>query len=133
MAERIAKQKKIQAIIENLKKGHTMENACKLAGVDYVTFWRWRKKSPQLARKIEEVYESRIQIVEDVLWKKAMRGNITAIIFLLTNRAPDRWRDRRAVVNNQIINRVNAGSDNGKVDKEFQEQMLRRLGRLLQE
>jgi len=124
----------IRAILESLKRGAGIKTACDAAGIDPSTFWKWRKKNKKLNEEVEAIINSRVQMVEDALWRKALEGDVTAMIFILTNRAPERWQDRRALVKNIINNKIatNAG-DNGKVDKEFQEQMLRKLGRLLQE
>ena len=33
--------------------------------------------------------------VENALYKAAINGNVTAMIFFLKNRRPDKWRDRK--------------------------------------
>jgi len=36
-----------------------------------------------------------IELVEDALIQTCLKGNLGAIVFYLTNRASDRWADRR--------------------------------------
>jgi len=88
------KKKKTEAILESLKAGTSFTKACKAAEVDTSTFWLWRQADKRLNEKVLEVLDSRTQIVEDALFKSALGGNITAQIFWLKNRAPDRWKDR---------------------------------------
>ena len=128
------KKQIIQTVLESLKRGSGIQNACKNANIDPATFWRWRRKNKSLDRKVWDIIDSRTQMVEDALWRKALEGDVTAQIFILTNRAHDRWQDRRALVKNIINNKVGANAgNNGKPDKEFQERMLKRLGDILQE
>jgi hypothetical protein len=84
----------IETVLESLKRGSSINAACQSAGVDTVTFWLWRKKDPSLNDKMRHIYDSRIQIVEDALYKNALEGNVAAQIFFLKNRDQDRWKDR---------------------------------------
>ena len=84
---------RLKAVIRSIRKGSSINAACLAAGIDVVSFWRWRKKDPKLDHLVKTTYDSRIQIVEDALYKAALEGNITAQIFFLKNRQPNRWRD----------------------------------------
>jgi len=97
------KRQKIHIILEALKVGNGFRNACKMAGIDASTFWLWRKKNRRLDSIVLAITDSRIQFVEDAVFKAACEGNMTAMIFFLTNRAPGRWADRRALVNNTNV------------------------------
>jgi len=87
------KKKELQAVLENLMRGASLTKACKLGGLDFSGLWRIRKKYPEVEEAIQYALESRIAIVEDALYKKAVEGNVTAQIFWLCNRAPDRWKN----------------------------------------
>ena len=89
------KKKATETIVSSLSKGSSLVKACKGADVDVSTFWRWRQASKELEKKVEAIMDSRIQIVEDALFANAAKGNVTAQIFFLQNRAPDRWQDKR--------------------------------------
>lgn len=87
------KKKELKAVFESLMKGASITRACQAAGLDFSGLWRIRKKYPEVEEAIEFVLESRIAIVEDALYKRAVEGNVTAQIFWLCNRAPDRWKN----------------------------------------
>ena len=88
------KKRIIEAVLESVSSGVSMAKGCKAAGIDFSTFWRWRKESKELDKKVIDIIEGRTQVVEDALFASALKGNVTAQIFWLKNRAPDRWKDR---------------------------------------
>ena len=88
------KKSKIEAILASLEVGTSFIKACKAADVNQATFWKWRQKSKPLDERVLEILNSRTQTVEDALFSNAVKGNVTAQIFWLKNRAPDRWKDR---------------------------------------
>jgi hypothetical protein len=81
-----------KAIIKSLEKGAYITAACKAAKISPVTFYEWLRKDKEFAKSVDIAQESRIGIVEDALFKRAEKGNMTAIIFFLCNRAGDRWK-----------------------------------------
>ena len=89
--------KRLKAVIKSLQRGASINAACEGAGIDVVSLWRWRKADSKLDELIKTTYDSRIQIVEDALYKGALEGNVTSQIFFLKNRSIDRWRDRTEV------------------------------------
>ena len=88
------KKKKIESVLASLETGTSFIKACKAAEVNQATFWKWRQKSKRLDNKVLEILNSRTQTVEDALFSNAVKGNVTAQIFWLKNRACDRWKDR---------------------------------------
>lgn len=88
------KEKVITAVMESLNNGASIGAAVKAAGTNAVTFWRWRMVDKELDDQVHAIYDSRIQIVEDALYRGAVEGNPTQQIFFLKNRAYHRWRDR---------------------------------------
>ncbi|MEM1973300.1 MAG: hypothetical protein QXN68_00760 [Thermoplasmata archaeon] len=80
--------------------------ACKEAGIGWATLWVWRRRDKKLDDKINSILEARCQVVEDILYKKAVEDeNLTAIIFWLCNRYPERWKTiTKAEVNISNIN-----------------------------
>ena len=79
------------AILESLKDGATITDACKAAGVSRVALYVWRKEDEAFDHHIQEALESRVQRVEDALYKSAINGNTTAQIFYLKNKAD--WKE----------------------------------------
>jgi len=119
--------KKLRAIFKSLKKGASILEACRAADIHYTNFWHWRQENERLELVVRAIIDSRIQMVEDALFSSAVKGNTTSMIFFLTNRSPERWSDRRALVQNNIFNngKNNAngqGSFTGE-DKALQERI----------
>lgn len=83
----------LYAIFKSLVNGATLLEACEAVGIDRSTLWRWQKKYPTVQEAINYITATRIEIVEDALYKKAVMGHVTAMIFWLCNRAPHRWRN----------------------------------------
>ena len=51
-------------------------------------------KNPEIAAAIKKEKKKSIDMVENALFKSAISGNVTAMIFYLKNRAPERYKDR---------------------------------------
>ena len=88
---------KKKAIIESLKEGSSIFSACKGAEISRKQFYVWLKKDKKFAEEIEDAKKSRIHIVEDALYKKAIEGNLGAIIFLLCNRDSNNWKNPQRI------------------------------------
>lgn len=122
------KYKKIRIVLATIRRGQPLHVACATAKIDPSTFWRWRKAEERLDTITRNIIESRIQVVEDSLFKSCINGQVAAQIFYLTNRAPERWADRRAVVNNtQILSNVDAKLDVSKMRDEELDNIVRGL------
>ena len=90
------REKIINAICLSLEGGSSLQRACKEAGhISEVTFYKWRRQDEALANRVEEIYDSRIGNVEDALYRDAVKGNTSAQIFFLKNRAKHKWKDQR--------------------------------------
>ena len=86
-------KKSVQAILESLSKGSSIEKACQHAGFGRSSFYRWLNKSDKNRQKYEEIIDSRTMVVEDSLFNSAVKGSVSAQIFWLKNRNPKRWKD----------------------------------------
>ncbi len=96
------KQAIIDAVLASLNEGSTLESACGAASVHPSTYRRWRNEDDDLDDLAEAAIQSTIQSVESALFKKALgkdTGHVTAAIFYLCNRAPDRWQHVNRVIN----------------------------------
>ena len=102
----IRRFRQLRKIIRSLRRGSSMASSCVAAQIDATTLWRWRKSNPKLDNLIHNIVDSRIQMVEDALFKKAMEGDVGAQRLFLTNRAPNRWKDRSTLINNNIQTNV---------------------------
>lgn len=58
------------------------------------TLWEWRKKSPKISNALKIGKDEADIQVENALYKAALEGNTTAMIFWLKNRRSKEWRDK---------------------------------------
>ena len=139
--------KTLRAIAKSIQNGTTITAACEAAKVARVTVWRWRKSDERINKFIQALMDSQIQSVEDALFKRAVGyrydeetkevelgdsekktkrvvtkevvPDATACMFFLMNRAPDRWADKRALVNNYNVIKNTVNPLNGYKDEEL--------------
>lgn len=76
------------------RNGLTNEQIASNMDIVVSTLWEWRKKSPKISNALKiGKNEADIQ-VENALYKAALEGNTTAMIFWLKNRRSKEWRDK---------------------------------------
>jgi hypothetical protein len=88
-------------------------------GISTVTIWEWKKKYSNFANALKVSKDVADRQIENALFKAAKDGNITAQIFWLKNRKPDKWREQRREQEQQetpVINISLKGVSNGKTD-----------------
>ena len=66
-------------------------------GVSRQTLYNWRKKYEEIDEALRMGKDVADRQVENALFKAALEGNVTAIIFWLKNRKPDKWRDMKNI------------------------------------
>lgn len=76
------------------RNGLTNEQIARNMSIGITTLWEWRKKSPKIANALKTGKDEADLQVENALYKEALKGNTTAIIFWLKNRKPSEWRDK---------------------------------------
>ena len=64
-------------------------------GISARTLLNWKKKSVPILLSLIRGKEVSDYQVENALFKSAVEGNVTAQIFWLKNRRPDKWRDKQ--------------------------------------
>lgn len=77
------------------KDGLTDEQISKNLGISKVTFYKYKASCSELNELLKRSKEVVDYEVENALYKSAMSGNVSAMIFWLKNRRPDKWRDRK--------------------------------------
>ena len=77
------------------KDGLTDEHISKNLGISKVTFYKYKASCSELNELLKRSKEVVDYEVENALYKSAMSGNVSAMIFWLKNRRPDKWRDKR--------------------------------------
>ena len=76
-------------------QGLTVKQIADCLGIHRSTFYDHKNKHPDISDAIKRGRSKGIATVTNSLFQAAKGGNITAQIFYLKNRDPDKWRDRR--------------------------------------
>ena len=85
------------------REGLTDEDIAEKIGITVRTFYRWQKYTVtnadgKITQPIKEALKKGKELpdakVEQSLLNKALSGDVTAMIFWLKNRRPDKWRDK---------------------------------------
>ena len=64
-------------------------------GIGESTLYERQKKDPEFLEAIKKGKAKGIGTITNALFQSGKGGNVTAQIFYLKNRAPDKWKDRR--------------------------------------
>lgn len=83
------------------RDGLTDEQIAHNIGISKVTIYDWKNKYADFANALKKGKEVIDYAVENALLKKALGGDVTAMIFWLKNRKPAQWRDRPALNGDQ--------------------------------
>lgn len=92
--------------LELIRQGHGKTNASKLANIHRATVYDTEKKFPEFAAQVHEAEDVAIDKVEHSVTEAAFSGNVTAQIFYLQNRRPEKWQDRRGQVSVNVKNEM---------------------------
>lgn len=76
------------------RDGLTDEKIADKIGVSRSTLNDWKKRFPDISDALKKGKEVVDFQVENALVQAALDGNVTAQIFWLKNRRPDKWRDK---------------------------------------
>lgn len=76
------------------RDGLTDEQIAANMGVNVATLYRYKNDHREICEALKKGKEVVDYEVENALLKKAMSGDVTASIFWLKNRRPDKWRDK---------------------------------------
>lgn len=85
---------KLQLLEEWSTQGLYIKDIAAMMGVCVTTVYDWMNKNPDIAAAIKKGRDKSIDMVENALFQSAINGNVTAMIFYLKNRAPERYKDR---------------------------------------
>ena len=76
------------------RDGLTDEQIAHNIGINTSTLYDWKKRFPNISNALKKGKEVVDFAVENALLKKALSGDVTAMIFWLKNRRRNKWRDR---------------------------------------
>ena len=85
------------------KEGLTDEQISRNLGISKVTFYKYKASCSELNELLKRSKEVVDYEVENALYKSAIGGNVSAMIFWLKNRKPQQWKDRREFFEIQIL------------------------------
>lgn len=71
--------------------GDTMEEIASSLGISAATLYNRKRYDQEIRDAIKRGKIRGIRQIENVIFKAAAEGNLTAAIFYLKNRAPDKW------------------------------------------
>lgn len=77
------------------RDGLTNEQIAHNMGVHVATLYKWKNRSDKMDEALKRSKEIVDREVENALYKKAVGGDVTAMIFWLKNRKYMEWRDRK--------------------------------------
>lgn len=77
------------------RMGLTDEQIAHNAGISASTLYDWKNKYPKFSEALKKGKEVVDFEVENALYKNALSGNVTAQIYWLNNRMPQRWRNKQ--------------------------------------
>jgi len=89
----------VRTLLKSLSSGNTVEVACKSASLSPWTYYYWVNKHPRFQKLAERCKDSRIEAVEDALFKSAIKGSTNAQRYFLNNRRAHKWKDDPIIVN----------------------------------
>lgn len=77
--------------------GATDVQLAETIGIDISTLYRWKNRYPEFREALKENKEVADARVEQTLYRKALEGSETSMIFWLKNRKPAEWRDKHDI------------------------------------
>ena len=103
MRDKRDRQKK--KFIAALEAQGTVLHACKAAGISRQTAYRWHRDDPDFAEQWDEAHENAVDVVESVIYQKALSGDVIAAIFYLKAQRP-KFRDRLNIDIEQVKSEI---------------------------
>ena len=103
MRDKRDRQKK--KFIETLEAQGTVLHAAKAAGVSRWTAYRWRQDDLEFADQWDEAHENAVDAVENVIYQRALGGDVIAAIFYLKAQRP-KFRDRLNINVEQVKSEI---------------------------
>lgn len=86
---------------ENFLKAYAekpiIAEACRASGLSKTTFYNLLKKDKEFAKQVEEINKKKCEILEDMMYYYALKGNPTLLIFLACNWMPEKYKNIQKV------------------------------------
>ena len=88
------------------RDGATDEILAKKMGISPSTLYEWKNKFPEISEALKKGKEIVDFEVENAMLKAIENGNVTAMIFWLKNRQPEKWRDKPECTEDAAIKKL---------------------------
>ena len=104
------------------RDGLTDEQIANNLGISKTTFYKFKDEHSELSELLKKGKEVVDYQVENALLKNALEGNVTAQIYLLNNRKPKQWKNKRENIESnseeitrveQLLNKIKEEAENG--------------------
>lgn len=89
--------KKKAEYLEKLRAGVRRGKAAEAVGLTRQLISVTVRRDPKFAADVDQAELDACELVEDALFREALKGNVTAIQVYLYNRWPERWKDQRNI------------------------------------
>lgn len=112
-AEPLSREERIEEFLRLLSKGCTVRNAAAGVKVPWGTLYAMRRRDPEFAKRWDDAQKIRVDGLIAEAERRAMNGSDKLLMFLLTNYAPDKFKNLKQVdqnMNLQVITGVEPGS-----------------------
>lgn len=83
--------------LEAFKKTHNVTAACEAVSIGRTVAYRYREQDEKFREEWDAIENRVLDVVESVLYKKALEGETPCLFFLLCNRRPEKWKHRGEV------------------------------------
>lgn len=88
------KKKKALFLKAYEQKACNITEACKSVAISRRTFYVWKEGDKAFFKDVQDIDASLVDMAESSLLLQIKKGNMTGIIFFLTNKASDRWKHK---------------------------------------
>lgn len=95
-AMKLSAEKK-RKFCEALVRGQTPDLAAQAIGINRATAYRWRDSDPNFAAAWLDAREHKTEVVENVLYRKAVAGEAWAVCFFLRGHRPELFNRRQQI------------------------------------
>lgn len=110
-------ERKVNQLIKLLyRTGGSVKTSCNALGLSRTIFYKWIQIDKKLAKAFEESRHLAILDVEDALFEQAKKGNVGAIVFVLANINPDKWKH---------VSKINGSAAANELDGKTNEELLK--------
>lgn len=98
----------IAKLLAALQRGVSKVLACKIAQIDYSTFWRHYKKDKGFARKVDSVEAQVVLAAADAVYEAVKnKKDASVALKVLERKDPEGWRERDEEDNEPVTININ--------------------------